>query len=269
MPNGIAMLENWTITSVETIENYDRNTETLISVLDEIKNFTFDNTEETSNVSGKGGRTIFRLKKNKEVKGSGASGYISGNLMSLQTGSDVKNGEISVRKHEEIKIKSGDSSVTTSETANGTAGSEIISLLVTKNGTTTSYSQATTASEDKFAYTPSSKSITLPTSITLSAGESAVIDVVYDYTANGASISNKPDSYGKTTHTFINCLGKNECDETYQIQIEVYRADWSGNFSHAMGGDGTEHPFEFASLADKCRGNNAFWNWKVFKSAGD
>ena len=33
----IAMLEGWTITSVETIENYSREDDTCLSILDEIK----------------------------------------------------------------------------------------------------------------------------------------------------------------------------------------------------------------------------------------
>ena len=42
---GIAMLEGWTITSVETIENYSRTDDTCLSILDEIKNVSLANTE--------------------------------------------------------------------------------------------------------------------------------------------------------------------------------------------------------------------------------
>ena len=84
----------------------------------------------------------------------------------------------------------------------------------------------------------------------------------------GASVGNSADTYGKTTHTFINCLGKNTCDETYFIQIEIYRCDWNANFDFDMGGDGVEHPFQFKSLVDKCGvGNSKFWDFKVYKTA--
>ena len=46
--------------------------------------------------------------------------------------------------------------------------------------------------------------------------------MIYEYEKDGASVGNKSGTYGKTTHTFINCLGTNTCDETYFIQIEVY-----------------------------------------------
>lgn len=262
---NIAMLEGWTITSVETIENYDRTTETLLSVLDEIKTFTLSNTEEQSEVTGKNGQALFTIKKNKAVNGSGASGYISGNLMALQTGSEATEGTIKFRKHESKTLANNATKFVTEKAASGTAGSEILSLLVTVNGTTTAYSQATTATTGKFSYNPSSREVTLPTDLTIPNG--ATVDVVYDYEETGAKVGNKSGTYGKTTHTFINCLGKNKCDEVYQVQIEIYRADWNANFDFELGGDGAEHPFQFTSLVDKCVGDNAFWDFKVYKSA--
>ncbi len=261
--NAIAMLEGWTITSLETIENYDINTDDFLSGLDELTETTIQNTEESADVTGKGGQTLFTIKKNKAVTGSGTSGYISGNLMSLQTGSDSEVGLINFRKHESIIAKKGDTSVKTSEKATGTEGSEILSLLITVGETTTKYTQGTAASENAFAYDPNSSTITLPTGVFTEAGGN--VEVVYNYQKQGAKIGNSADTYGKTTHTFINCLGKNVCDEVYRIQIEIYRCDWNSNFDIALGGDGVTHPFQFKSLKDKCHGDNKFWDFKVYK----
>lgn len=259
---GIAMLEGWTITSVETIENYSRTDNTCLSVLDEIKNVSLNNSEESSDVTGKNDNVLFTIKKNKAVDCSGTSGYISGNLLTLQTGSDAVEGKMMIRKREVLNYAASATDVTLAETPKGTAGAEIMSLLITTDGTTKAYNQATAASATEFAL--ADKTITLPTDATVKAG---TVEVVYEYEADGASIGNRADTYGKTTHTFINCLGKNTCDETYQIQIEIYRADWTSNFNFDMGGDGTEHPFEFKSLVDKCNGDNKFWDFKVYKKA--
>lgn len=264
MANIIAMLEGWTITSVETIENYSRTDNTCLNILDEIKNVSLSNSEESTDVTGKNGEVLFTLKKNKAVQGSGSSGYISGSLMSLQTGSDATVGKIKLRKRESIKFAASDTTVTLAEKAVGTAGGEILSCLVTIDGeeTSTKYGQATAADADKFSYADGT--ITLPTGTNSKAG---TVEVVYEYEKDGASIGNRSDTYGKTTHTFINCLGKNVCDEVYFIQIEIYRADWSSNFNFDLGGDGVEHPFEFKSLVDKCSGNSKFWDFKVYKTA--
>ena len=266
---GIAMLEGWTITSVETIENYSRTDDTCLCILDEIKNVSLANTEDSSDVTGKNNQALFTIKKNKAVTGSGSSGYISGNLLSLQTGADPVSGKIKFRKREVIKFTESDTTVTLAETAVGTKGAEILSLLVTVvdtegKETTKQYTQATAATTAKFAYSTSDSTLTLPTETNTKAGTA---EVVYEYEKDGASVGNKSGTYGKTTHTFINCLGKNTCDETYFIQIEIYRCDWNANFTFDLGGDGVEHPFEFKSLVDKCSGENAFWDFKVFRQA--
>ncbi len=264
MGNIIAMLEGWTINSVETIENYSRTDDTLLNIMDEIKNVNLSNSEEQSDVTGKGGNVLFTLKKNKAVQGSGSSGHISGSLMSLQTGDEVKSGLVKFRKREVAKFDAESTTIELAETAVGVAGSEILSLIVTIDGeeTSTKYPQGTTASADKFSY--SSGTITLPTAVNSKTG---TVEVVYEYEKSGASIGNRSDTYGKTTHTFINCLGKNICDEVYFIQIEIYRADWNSNFALDLGGDGVEHPFEFKSLVDKCSGDSKFWDMKVYRTA--
>ena len=91
---AIALLEGWTITSLETIEGCDRVSGDCIFELDEVKNFSLSNSEDTTDVTGKGGNTLFIIKKNKQVEGSGTSGYISGNLMTAQTGTDAVTGEV-------------------------------------------------------------------------------------------------------------------------------------------------------------------------------
>lgn len=264
MANIIAMLEGWTITSVETIENYSRTDDTCLNILDEIKNVQLSNTEDSSDVTGKNDTTLFTIKKNKAVEGSGSSGYISGSLMSLQTGSDAVEGKIKFRKREVISFDANAGKVNTVETAVGTAGSEILSVLITVGDTTTKFSQATAADTTHFAYKAADKELTLPTNVT----EAGTIEVVYDYEKEGASVGNSSDTYGKTTHTFINCLGKNTCDEVYFVQIEIYRCDWNANFDFDLGGDGVEHPFQFKSLVDKCgNGDSKFWDYKVYKKA--
>ncbi len=71
---GIAMLEGWTITSVETIQNYSHTDDTCLCILDEIKNVSLANSEDTTDVTGKNNQALFTIKRNKAVTGSGSSG---------------------------------------------------------------------------------------------------------------------------------------------------------------------------------------------------
>lgn len=260
---GIAMLEGWTITSLETIEAYSRTTGDCLAELDEVKDVSLKNTEDKTEVKGKGDSTLFIIKKNKGITGSGTSGYISGNMMTVQTGTDAFEGDISFKKREVLKFTASEKSIVLSESASGTAGAEILSLKVTIDGVTTKYQQATVAGADKFSYTSTTKTISLPTAI----NKDGEVEVVYMYTKKGASIANRSDTYGKTVELVLNCLGKNICDEIYRIQIVIYRADFTSNFDLSIGGDSTDHPFEFTGLVDKCAGDNKFWDFKVYKEA--
>ena len=260
---NIAMLEGWTITSLETVEAYDRVTKDCLAILDEVKNFSLKNTEDKSEVKGKGDNTLFIAKKNKGLTGDGTSGYISGGLLTLQTGTNAVKGDISFRKREVKTVVKDGTSVAITEVANGTAGAEIVSLKATIGDTTTSYSQAVTADATHFSYT--NKTITLPTGITSANG--GEVEVVYNYSKAGASIANSADTYGKTVELVLNCLGKNLCDEYYRIQIVVPRADFNANFDFSIGGDSTDHPFNFVGLVDKCSDENKLWDFKVCKDA--
>lgn len=261
---GIAMLEGWTITSLETVEGYSRTSGDCLFELDEVKDVSLKNSEDKSEVKGKGDNTLFIIKKNKQIEGSGTSGYISGNLMTTQTGTDAVAGDISFKKREVISFVEDAATVVTAETANGTAGSEIVSLKITIGEITTVHTQATAADATHFSYAVATKTITLPTGVATGAG---TVEVVYNYTKTGASIANRSDTYGKTVELILNCLGKNLCDEIYRVQIVVYRADFTSNFDLAIGGDSTDHPFTFTGLVDKCAGDNKFWDFKVYKAS--
>lgn len=258
---NIAMLEGWTITSLETVEAYDRVTNDCLFSLDEVKNASLKNTEDKSEVKGKGDNLLFIIKKNKGLTGSGTCGYISGNLMGVQTGTSAVAGTIKFKKREVLTVAKAGTSVAIAETASGTSGAEILSLNVTIGDVTTKYTQAVTADATHFSYT--NKTITLPTGITTTVG--GTVEVVYEYEKTGASIANKTDTYGKTCNLILNTLGKNVCDEVYRIQIDIPRADFTSNFDLAIGGDSTDHPFEFTGLVDKCGGDNKLWDFKVYK----
>ena len=64
--------EKLSITSVELIHGYNLAGECEV-ILDEVQSATVSNTEEKVNITGKGGRVLGSLKKNKAVKVSGST----------------------------------------------------------------------------------------------------------------------------------------------------------------------------------------------------
>lgn len=65
------------ITSLETIMAFGINGGTHRFTLDELQNATIANSQDNTALTGKGGRTIGQLKRNKSVTVSGTNGMVS------------------------------------------------------------------------------------------------------------------------------------------------------------------------------------------------
>ncbi len=79
-------IKDITITSLETITAFDVVTGNYKFTLDELQNATIANTQDSTEITGKGGRKLANLKRNKAVTISGTNGLVSGGLLEAQTG---------------------------------------------------------------------------------------------------------------------------------------------------------------------------------------
>ena len=79
-----------TITSLETINAFDIVTGAFRFTLDELQNATIAQTQEKTDITGKQGRKLNSLKKNKAVTVSGTNGLVSGGLLEMQVGSSLR-----------------------------------------------------------------------------------------------------------------------------------------------------------------------------------
>ena len=75
------------ITSLETIMAFGINGDTHRFTLDELQNATIANSQDNTALTGKGGRTIGQLKRNKSVTVSGTNGMVSMGLVEVEVGS--------------------------------------------------------------------------------------------------------------------------------------------------------------------------------------
>lgn len=147
------------ITSIETVTAFD-NTGVCHFMLDELTQASIANTEEKVDITGKGGRKIGSLKKNKAVKVTGTNGLISGGLMAAQLGTSAENKGVATKvKHTDI-IKVTANAGETLWVAIGTAGNEIGTLFV-KNPDGSlgkAYTQVAAAPKaGQFTYDPATK----------------------------------------------------------------------------------------------------------------
>lgn len=267
---GLFTIDNFTITSLDRIHAYNRTNRKGEFLVTELQSTTISNSEDTVDITGKGGRLLKQIKRNKAVSVTGESALISGDLMAAQTGSEQTYGQYNVRFPDIIDVTASivsSKKVTTSFTAVGTAGAEIVDVrILSDNGglIKNKFTQDTTAGENKYAYDPKTKELTLPTNIELTAGQKLV--VMYDYKANGARVVNESDVFGKTLYLVIDCTGVDACDNEYKCQFIIYRAQFSGEFDIELGGDQVIQNFTANSLVDTCAATqtNGLWEFLVY-----
>lgn len=250
-----------TLTSLETISAFDIVTGAFKWMLDELQDSTISNTEEKVDITGKQGRKLSSLKRNKAVTVSGTNGLISGGMMGTQVGSAFEKKVTTVKFPDYLVVEGG--KATTTYTAVGTAGNEIETVFVHNADETLgkTFTQAATAGEGTFAYDPASKTITF--------AEGAVDDktriVVFYFRKIEANVlENLSDKYSEKVELYIDAFGEDKCGNIFRVQFHLPKADFSGNFDITMGNDPSVHSFECESLAGVCGGAGALWTMVIF-----
>ena len=258
-------VDKFTIASYDQIMGFDRTNGSLDLILDELTDFNLANSEDKSEVTGKGGRVIGTLKKNKRVVGSGTNGFLCGGALSAQTGADIEDGEYVIRYTDPITV-SRNKGVTV-ETAIGTTGNEIGTIYVRdKNNAYISGGKkltqtSTVPKEGEFSYDPATKEITF---FEKEIADGTEVIAFYDAKVTGKRIVNDADKYSKTLAVYIDVTCKDACDNLFHGQFIIDRADFSGTFDLQGGTDPVAQSFEFTSLPNLCTGKSDLWTLIIF-----
>lgn len=251
-----------TITSLETITAFDIVTGDYLFTLDELQNATIANTEDKQEITGKGGRKLSSIKRNKAVTISGANGMVSGGLFEVQTGGDFENKVTDVQWTDYQIVDGG--KVILDFTAIGAAGNEI-ELYVRqsngKHGAKLNQADSTTA-DNTFTYTAATKEITFSSNIT----DGTEVVAYYKRHIMADVLGNYSDNHSKKTKLYIDAFGEDKCANVYHIQFYVPKADFNGEFSIELGENQTVHNFEAESMAGVCGPMNQsglLWTYTV------
>lgn len=250
-----------TITSLETFTLFD-TAGNYVCTLDELQDFTIQNSQETSDITGKGGRRLNTLKRNKSVTISGNNGLVSGGLLEFQTGGDFATKTTDVLWTDYLTIESNASATT--YTATGTAGAEIEALYIRNDDGSLGdkLEQDTTAAAGKFTYNPTSKALAFASSAYADGTE---IVAFYKRSIVADVLENYSDVYSKKGIGYLDAFAEDSCNNQYRIQFYLPRIDFSGEFSIEFGDNQTVHAFEASSLANHCLGSSGLlWTYTVF-----
>ena len=252
------MVKDITITSVDSISVFNVTTGAFRFMLDELENVSIAQSEEKTDITGKQGRKLSSLKRNKSVTVSGTNGLVSGGLLEMQTGSEFANKAVDVLWTDFLTVNNN--AATTSWKAIGTSGAEIKELYIVTNGTAdTELTQDATAASGKFAYAPATKALTFS-----GVADGTEIVVVYKRRITADVLENLSDKYSEKGAIYIDATGEDKCGNLYHVQFYFPKADFSGEFTLDMGDNQTVHAFEAEALAGACGAGGALWTYVVF-----
>lgn len=253
-------IKDITITSLETISAFSLTTGNYLFTLDELQNATIANTQESAEITGKGGRKLSNLKRNKAVTISGTNGLVSGGLLEVQTGGKFENKATEVMWTDYITVSSGKAA--TAYKAVGTTGAEIEAMFIRNadGSLGQELTQAASAAEGKFTYTPGTKALVFHTDVT----DGTEVVAYYKRRITADVLDNESDVYSEKCTLYIDALGEDKCGNVYRIQFFIPKADFSGEFSLEMGDNQTAHAFEAESLSGACGAGGSLWTYTVF-----
>ena len=244
------------VTSLETITGFALGTGNHLFTLDELRNASIAQGQEKVDITGKQGRKLSSLKRNKTVTISGENGMLSCGMLELQTGSKFENKMTEVEWADYLTVS--DNEAVTSYKAIGTAGAEIYT--VSASGIADQkLEQAASAAAGKFAYDPTTKKLTFS-----GIADGTQIVVYYKRKITAEVLNNKSDVYSGKCELYIDALAEDKCANIYHVQFHIPKADFNGEFTLEFGGDQAVHNFEAEGLAGACGTSGNLWDMIVF-----
>lgn len=259
-----------TITSLETINAFDVVTGNFLFTLDELQSATIAQTQEKTDITGKQGRKLNSLKRNKAVTISGNNGMVSGGLLELQTGGKFENRTTTVMWTDYLTVSGN--ATETSFKAVGSLGNEIESVYVKNSDGTLGkvLVQGAETDEGKFTYDPATKKLAFNDG---EVADGTEVVVYYLRQIQADVLDNMSDSYSGKATLYVDAFAEDKCANVYRIQFYIPKADFSGEFSFEMGDNQTVHAFEAESLAGSgCGAHNAsgmLWTYTIFGANTD
>lgn len=254
-------IRDLTITSLETITAFDIVTGAYKFTLDELQSATIAQSQEKTDITGKQGRKLSTLKRNKAVTISGTNGMVSHGLLEMQTGGKFDNKATEVLWTDYVTVSSN--AATTSYKAVGTAGAEIEGLYVKNNDGTlgAEMTQGSAVGENTFTYNPETKALAFDADAIADGSE---IVVYYKRKIVADVLEDSSDVYSGKCALYVDALAEDKCANVYRVQIYIPKADFNGEFSFEMGDNQTVHEFEADALSGACGAGGMFFTYTVF-----
>ncbi len=278
------------IESYDRLALFDRTSDDLLVMLEDLSDFTLSQTVDSQEQTGKRGTVLSVMDRNKGVNGSGNNAYVITNAIAAQVGADLKYGTeeapLAVPHMEKLKV-AADGTVTLTYEPVGEAGVEVPAIYSTTVDMTQDkkYTIGAAVSATEFTYDPATKKISLPVAPAKEAvgteGEEGyqpateatsvfkpgdVVIVPYRRKATvGLKITNDAEKFAKSGRCVLDLTASDICNDNIKrhVVIELPYVHVDGNFDLAGGDEVMKQPFGFRSMPDPCSVDKTLWDMYV------
>lgn len=256
------------IDTIDTVTAFDKADNSIMFILDQIKDGSIENGSEIVYGTGKNGVRLTAFNRNKTSKFSCNNGYVVGGAVAAQIGADVElaspTNKMAVPHHQYIKV-TDKTKVTLDYTPVGPTGKEISYIYKANTDMTPGekFAIAATVSATEFSLVPTTKEITLPTDV-FETGD--VVIVHYNREATMAKkMINSGEKFSKNGRIIIDCTGCDVCNQNikYHVIFEYNNAQIDGNFTLTFGNEPVAHAVSCEALQDICSTDKNLWTWYI------
>lgn len=259
------------ITSLDTISAFgvgDHADEYLFT-LDELQNASIGQGQEKTDLTGKAGRKLASLKRNKTITVSGTNGMLSGGMLELQTGGTfVTNSTdtINFRQRDYFTISTSGTYKLTGTPITASSNSLVSVYTRNSNGTLTELTKSTASEVPAGSYklvAPVSPATEYSLVFNSGLANGTEIVAIYDRHVAGAKLDNPSDKFSGKAQLYIDATAEDKCSHIFHVQIWIPKADLNGEFTIEMGDNQAVHNFEAEGLAGACGAGETLWTFTV------
>lgn len=278
------------IESYDRLTLFDRTSDDLLVMLEDLKDFTLSQTVDSGEHTGKRGTVLSVMDRNKGVTGSGNNAYVVTNAIAAQVGADLEHATeaapLSVPHMEKLKV-AADGTVTLSYEPVGATGVEVPAIYSTTVDMTQDkkYTIGAAVSATEFTYDPTTKKISLPvipakaavgtegqdgyqpaTEATPVFKPGDVVIVPYRRKATvGVKIANDAEKFAKSGRCVLDLTASDICNDNIKrhVVIECPYVHVDGNFDLAGGDEVMSAPFGFRAMPNPCSVDKSLWDMYV------
>ena len=280
------------IESIDEVIAYDRATDEMLFMFDQIISGEITSEFETVYAEGRQGIQLAAFDRNKTAGFNCENGYVQAGAIAAQLGTAVeKGGTITYEVTEAFELKKGETTAklnqlpaleeTSVEDGGETTTVSVpkvkyVYILSTDGSKKATYKIGDTASANDKTFTatytaevngedttPAFVTVAIPSDLT----EDGSVKILVQYDAEttvGQKIINAGDKYSNNVRLVINFVAQEPCGgNKYLMQCEMPNAKVSGNFSLSVGDSPSVQNFEATALLDACSINKTLFEIKM------